>query len=74
MSPEIHAAGVNSRAEQPDDIMEMFEIIDSRKLAKRWCVPESWIRDRTRSRTSDTIPHVPIVSVRPLRMGESRAQ
>jgi hypothetical protein len=58
MSPAIHAAAVNSRAEQPDDIMEMFEIIDSRKLANRWCVPESWIRDRTRSRTSDTIPHV----------------
>jgi hypothetical protein len=39
-------------------VIEMFEIIDSRELAKRWCVPESWIRDRTRTRTTDPIPHV----------------
>jgi hypothetical protein len=33
-------------------------LIDSRELAKRWCVPESWIRERTRARTTDPIPHV----------------
>jgi hypothetical protein len=33
-------------------------LIDSRELAKRFRVPESWIRDRTRARTSDQIPRV----------------
>jgi hypothetical protein len=27
------------------------EVIDSAELASRWRVPESWIRNRTRSRT-----------------------
>jgi hypothetical protein len=27
------------------------ELIDSAELAKRWRVPESWIRNRTRART-----------------------
>ena len=27
------------------------ELIDSAELAERWRVPESWIRNRTRSRT-----------------------
>lgn len=35
-----------------------FELIDSAELAARWRVPESWIRNRTRSRTpeSERIP------------------
>jgi hypothetical protein len=32
--------------------------IHSREPAKRWCVPESSTRDRTRTRTNDAIPHV----------------
>src|SRR5579863_10056593 len=28
-----------------------WEIIDSIELAKRWKVPESWVRNRTRART-----------------------
>jgi hypothetical protein len=28
-----------------------YEIIDSAELAKRWCVPESWVRSYTRERT-----------------------
>lgn len=35
-----------------------FEIIDSAELAKRWNVPESWIRDQVRSRAQDPIPHL----------------
>jgi len=27
------------------------ELIDAAELAARWCVPESWIRNRTRART-----------------------
>jgi hypothetical protein len=34
------------------------EIIDSAELAKRWSVPETWIRDQVRSRALDPIPHV----------------
>jgi hypothetical protein len=29
-----------------------LEVIDSMELAARWRVPESWIRNRTRARTS----------------------
>jgi hypothetical protein len=35
-----------------------YEFIDSRELAARWSVPESWIRDRVRSRAEDPLPHV----------------
>jgi hypothetical protein len=35
-----------------------FEVIDSEELAKRWSVPESWVRDQVRSRAQDPIPHV----------------
>ena len=31
-------------------------VIDSPELAQRWNVPESWIRDSVRSRSSDPIP------------------
>jgi len=35
-----------------------FEVVDSEELARRWCLPESWIREQTRSRAVDPIPHV----------------
>ena len=35
-----------------------FEVIDSKELGRRWCLPESWIREQTRSRAVDPIPHV----------------
>ncbi len=35
-----------------------LEVIDSTELANRWCLPESWIREQTRSRAVDPIPHV----------------
>jgi hypothetical protein len=31
--------------------MNQFEIIDSKELAARWRVPESWVRSYTRERT-----------------------
>jgi hypothetical protein len=34
------------------------EVIDSAELAKRWVVPETWVRDQVRTRTQDPIPHV----------------
>jgi hypothetical protein len=38
----------------------MTEIIDAPELAKRWNLPESWIRSkvRTRTATAEQIPHL----------------
>lgn len=35
-----------------------FEVLTAEELAQRWRVPESWIREQTRSRCVDPIPHV----------------
>src|SRR5258705_14015714 len=35
-----------------------YAFIDSRQLALKWNVPESWVRDHVRSRAEDPIPHV----------------
>ena len=35
-----------------------FEVLTADELAGRWRVPESWIREQTRSRCPDPIPHV----------------
>jgi hypothetical protein len=34
------------------------ELIDATELAKRWSLPASWIREQTRSRAADPLPHV----------------
>jgi hypothetical protein len=34
------------------------EILDSKQLAERWHLPESWVRQQSRTRTSDPIPHL----------------
>jgi len=35
-----------------------YEFINSKELASRWNLPESWIREQVRSRSTDPIPHV----------------
>ena len=35
-----------------------YEVIDSQELAKRWGIPTSWVREQTRSRATDPLPHV----------------
>ncbi len=35
-----------------------YEIIDGEELAKRLCVPMSWVREYTRTRAPDPIPHL----------------
>jgi hypothetical protein len=40
---------------KPEDA---FEIVDANELARRWSLPVSWIREQTRSRAADPIPHV----------------
>lgn len=37
-----------------------IEIIDSKELASRWHLPESWVRDRVRTRSDDPLPHVKV--------------
>jgi hypothetical protein len=35
-----------------------FEVIGSAEMAKRLDLPESWVRDQVRSRSTDPIPHL----------------
>lgn len=35
-----------------------YEFIDCKQLATLWSVPETWVRERVRSRTDDPLPHV----------------
>jgi len=35
-----------------------YEFIDCRELGRRLAVPISWVRDQTRSRSQDPLPHV----------------
>ena len=35
-----------------------YEFIDSKELAFRWALPESWIREQVRSRAADPLPHI----------------
>jgi len=38
--------------------LSAYEMIDSKELARRWCLPESWIRDQVRARAAaDPLPH-----------------
>jgi hypothetical protein len=37
---------------------ERYEFIDSRVLASRLTVPESWVREHVRARSADPIPHI----------------
>jgi hypothetical protein len=36
----------------------LCEVLTAGELASRWRVPESWVREQTRSRCMDPIPHV----------------
>jgi hypothetical protein len=36
---------------------QTYEFIDSKELASRWNLPESWVREQVRARTEDPIPH-----------------
>jgi hypothetical protein len=35
---------------------DVYEVINTVELAKRWNLPESWIRDQVRTRAADPIP------------------
>jgi len=38
--------------------MSQCEIVDSKELATRWKVPETWVREQVRRRAQDRIPHI----------------
>jgi hypothetical protein len=40
------------------ELLRRYEFIDSKELAARWGLPESWVREQVRSRSIDPIPHV----------------
>src|SRR5215467_9453697 len=40
------------------DLSRCYEFIDSKKLAARWNLPESWVREQVRSRSVDPLPHI----------------
>jgi hypothetical protein len=42
----------NTRVEGP-----FFEVLTAEELAQRWRVPSTWVREQSRSRCSDPIPH-----------------
>lgn len=44
--------------EQAPEKLTQYEFIDSRELARRLTVPQSWIRDQVRARSQDPLPHV----------------
>lgn len=44
---------ITSTSDQP---RSDYEVIDSAELAKRWSLPESWIREQTRCRAADPLP------------------
>lgn len=39
-------------------IPQQFEILTAEQLAERLALPESWLREGTRSRSTDVIPHL----------------
>ena len=46
-----------------------FEIIDCPELAKRWSLPESWIREQLRSRAAAIDPPCALWQVCPFPLG-----
>jgi hypothetical protein len=38
--------------------LHRYEFIDSKALASRWNLPESWVREQVRARSADPLPHV----------------
>ena len=41
-----------------DERRPQYEFIDCKELARRFSLPESWIREQVRTRSADPIPHV----------------
>src|ERR1700756_5726144 len=55
--PLLNQSFVGAR-EQSENNSPHFELIDAAELASRWRLPTSWVREQTRSRSADPIPHL----------------
>lgn len=53
-----HNQSSSEAREQAENVRAPFELIDAPELARRWNLPASWIREQTRSRSVDPIPHL----------------
>ena len=53
-----HNQSLGEPREQFENAKPHFELIDAPELARRWSLPASWIREQTRSRCADSIPHL----------------
>jgi hypothetical protein len=56
-----HSDGVGRLVESAAEVsgpQQPYEFLDSRELAFRWNLPESWIREQVRKRAIDPIPHL----------------
>ncbi len=53
---------LNNRNGQPaianPEARQIYEFVDSKELALRWSLPESWIREQVRARSADPLPHI----------------
>lgn len=49
---------MNTQLELVPSATATWELIDANELAKRWSLPASWIREQTRSRATNPLPHV----------------
>lgn len=58
----VESKAMKTTGEQSENSMPaaglFCEVLTAEELASRWRVPESWIREQTRSRCVDPIPHV----------------
>jgi hypothetical protein len=51
--------GMKNREEHSQNDNPVFgEVLTVDELAERWKVPPSWIREQTRSRACDVLPHI----------------
>src|SRR5215813_8686983 len=50
--------GLRDTTTRAGDLPQQYEFIDSKQIAVRWNLPESWIREQVRSRSTDPIPHI----------------
>jgi hypothetical protein len=57
LQPTLNQSPTKPR-EQSENTRPHFDLIDATELARRWHLPTSWIREQTRSRCSDPIPHL----------------
>ena len=70
MIPEQKAEATKRFPQSGESNRIQYEFIDSGTLATRWCLPESWIREQVRARSSDPLATRSLGQVRPFSLGQ----